>query len=730
MGIKFDSTNKIFHLKANNTSYIMKVDKFGYLIHLYWGKSINLNNPNHLLKFTNRPYEVCTYGSDKTSCLDILPQEYPSYGTSDCRNPAYQIQFEDGSTISEAVYKSHKIFKGKIGLKGLPSTYVENDDEATTLEIELYDEVAKLKIKLYYTVYEKLDVITRSVYFKNESSKNMKLLRALSTSVDFSDNKFDLMHLSGSWARERHICRVPLGNSTHVVDSKRGMSSHQQNPFIALLRKNADEDNGEVYGFSFVYSGNFIAQAEVDQFKGCRVSIGINPFDFTWLLESNEEFQTPEVVMVYSDSGIGKMSRTYHELYRTRLCRGVYRDKDRPILINNWEATYFDFNSTKLLDIAKDAKELGIELFVLDDGWFGKRNNDKSSLGDWFVNKEKLPEGLDGLARGINNLGMNFGLWVEPEMISRESELYKKHPDWCLHVKNRKCSEGRNQLVLDLSREDVCDFIIKTLTNVLSSANISYVKWDMNRYMTQVGSEMLPCERQRETAHRYILGLYKIMDAIVSKFPNILFEGCAGGGGRFDPGILYYMPQIWTSDDTDAVERLKIQYGTSIVYPLITMGSHVSAVPNHQVGRITPLKMRGDVAMAGNLGYELDLTKLTSEEKEEVKNQVNEYKKIRHLVQFGDFYRLSSPFDGNNAAWMIVSQDKSEFIVYFYKILAEPNAPFVNLKLKGINPNYKYRLIGSDECYFGDELMFAGLTISEKLHDFQSIVFKFRKENM
>ncbi|KLU74964.1 alpha-galactosidase [Clostridium botulinum] len=729
MGIKFDCKNKVFYLNSKEMSYIMQIDKIGNLVHLYWGKKIRVCNPESLLQFTIRDYVSYPYKEDKKISLDILPQEYPSYGTSDYRTPAYQVEAKDGSTISEAKYKSHKIFKGKVAIKGLPSTYVMEENEAETLEIELYDEILKLKIKLCYTIYEEFNVITRSVCFINESDNDIKILKALSSSVDFKDNKFDLMHLTGTWARERYIEKIPLGINSQIIDSKRGASGHQQNPFVALLRKDTDEDHGEVYGFNLVYSGNFIAQAEVDQFKTCRLSMGINPFDFSWLLEPKEEFQTPEVVMVYSDEGLGKMSRTYHKLYRTRLCRGFFKEKERPILVNNWEATYFDFNEEKLLDIAKEGKKLGIELFVLDDGWFGKRDSDKCSLGDWVENKRKLPKGLKGIAEDINNLGMKFGLWVEPEMISPDSELYREHPDWCLHVKDRRRSESRNQLILDFSRNDVCDYIISTLSKVFSSANIGYVKWDMNRNMTEIGSSLLPSKRQRETAHRYILGLYRVMETIVTKFPSILFEGCAGGGGRFDPAILYYMPQIWTSDNTDAIARLKIQYGTSIVYPPIMMTAHVSAVPNHQVGRITPLKTRGDVAMFGNLGYELDLTELKNEEKEEVKKQISNYKDIRKLVQFGEVYRLISPFNENKASWIIVSEDKSEFIVYFYRMLMEPNAEFERLKLKGIDPNKKYKLIESNSIYFGDELMFLGIPITCRHKDFESVVLRFKAIN-
>lgn len=726
MSIIYNESNRIFHLQAKDTSYVLQVLERGYVAHLYWGRKVKTSNLSHLLQFKERAFSPNPYPYDLSLSLDTLPQEYPAYGNTDFRSPAYQIQLENGSTISDLRYKSHKILKGKPQLKGLPATYIESEDEAETLQLELVDTVTGLEVILSYTVYEQFNAITRSVLFMNKGNQPLKILRALSMSVDFSDADFDFMQLSGAWARERHIKRRPLVSGSQSVESRRGTSSHQQNPFIALLRRDTNEDYGEAYGFNLVYSGNFLAQAEVDQYDNTRVSIGINPFDFTWILGPGEEFQTPEVVLVYSDSGIGKMSRTYHKLYRTRLCRGQYRDRVRPILINNWEATYFDFNAEKIESIAKSAKELGIELFVLDDGWFGKRDRDNCSLGDWFVNRKKFPEGLEDIVKKVNDMGMQFGLWFEPEMISADSDLYRAHPDWCLHVPNRPCSEGRNQLVLDLSRKEVCDAIIKMVSDILSSAPITYVKWDMNRHLTEIGSASLPAEKQRETAHRYVLGLYRIMDEITRAFPHILFESCSGGGGRFDPGILYYMPQTWTSDNTDAVSRLYIQYGTSIVYPVSTMGAHVSAVPNHQVHRNTSLEMRGNVAMSGNFGYELDLTKLTEEEKGIVKKQVAYYKDIRHLVQFGEFYRLISPFEGNEAAWMFVSEDQTEALVAYFNILAQPNPPMKKLRLKGLNPVINYRLMDTDKIYGGDELMFIGLNIPELKGDFQSVVWRFK----
>ena len=737
MGITYNSEENIFHLQAKETSYLIKILNGEHLIHLYWGKKIRDNsNLSHSLNYGKRVLEPYLSKEDKAFSLDIIPQEYPAYGNTDFRQPAYQIELENGSRISDIRYKSHEIKKGKANLKDLPATYVEDNSKAETLNIHLYDEVIQLEVILSYTVFEEFPAITRAVKFINKGTKDIKLLRALSASIDFKEDEFEMLHLSGAWARERHLKRRKLKHGIQSIDSTRGASGPYHNPFLALARPNTDEEKGEIYGFNFVYSGNFLAQAQVNHFNQTRVIMGINPFDFSWLLKGRESFQTPEVVMVYSDQGINKMSQTYHKLYSKHLIRGKYKNEIRPVLINNWEATYFDFDEEKILDIAKAGKALGMELFVLDDGWFSKRNNDQSSLGDWFVNKDKIPNGLNSLAKKINQIGLDFGLWFEPEMISPDSKLYNKHPDWCIHVPNRSCSESRNQLILDLSRKEVCDEIIKILSEILNSVPITYVKWDMNRHMTEIGSAKLPNERQKETAHRYILGLYRILRELNTRFPYILFESCSSGGGRFDPGMLYYMPQTWTSDNTDAVERLKIQYGTSIVYPLISMGAHVATVPNHQTGRISSLDMRADVAMFGNLGYELDLTALNDKEEAKIKNQVTEYKKIRKLIQKGEFYRLLSPFRGDDTAWMIVSEDKTEAYIGYYKVLAEPNPGFNSLKLKGLNPEFDYKVENSGEVFGGDYLMYAGLNLPDRFNgidfskmegDFYSYTWKLQK---
>jgi alpha-galactosidase len=711
MTITYIEDNQIFHLQSKDMSYIIQL-KDGFPLHVYWGKKLridgNLNRLHHYPDFAS---------------IDRLPQEYPQYGTGDFRNPAYQVRLEDGSRITELVYKSHTIIEGKPKLSGLPAVYVESDKESQTLEIEMVDNYSGLTVRLSYTVFEEYNAISRSVQFVNDGSKLVALERALSASVDFSDYDYEMVYLSGGWAREANMKRRPLDTGLTTIESRRGASSAQFNPFMALVRPTTDEDQGEVFGFSLVYSGNFVAEAEVDYLFSTRVSIGINPFDFEWLLEPGQSFQTPEAIMVYSSEGLGGMSRTYHRLYRTRLCRGIHRDQERPILVNNWEATYFDFNAEKIESIAASGAELGIELFVLDDGWFGRRNDDTTSLGDWVEDRNKLPDGLTNLAERVNELGLLFGLWFEPEMVSPDSDLYRKHPDWCIHVEGRRRTEARTQLMLDLSRPEVCDYLFKSLSEIFSTVPISYVKWDMNRNMTEIGSATNSANRQKETAHRYMLGLYGLLEKLHQQFPQILFESCASGGGRFDPGMLHYMPQTWTSDNTDAIERLKIQYGTSMIYPVSTMGAHISDVPNHQMHRIVSLVTRGDVAMSGNFGYEMDLTTFSEEEKVIAKGQVARYKEIRSLVQQGDLFRLKSPFEGNETSWMFVSEDKREALVFYFQVLAEPNPPLKKLKLKGLDPDLDYRIDEEELIYGGDRLMHSGLHIPSLHGDFVSVCF-------
>ena len=727
MAIVYDASSKTFNLSTSKTSYVLKVLDSNHVAHVYWGKKIKAKNLDYVLRSKNWGSFLTNTDNIDDFMLEMTPQEYPGYGSTDLRTPAVELQFSDGTSATDFRYESHNIYVGKNKLNNLPATYVEDENEAMTLELTLVDSLKNVKLILSYSVFEEFDAITRSVKIINESNEDVNINRVLSANVDFRDSDYELLQLSGAWARERHIIRKEIRSGSQSIDSRRGSSSHAQNPFMALVRKDTTEQHGEVYGFSLIYSGNFLANVEVDMYENARVQIGINPFDFTWLLKSKEEFTAPEAVLVYSNEGLTGMSHIYNCLYGKRLCKGKYRDEVRPILINNWEATYFDFNETKIKEIAREATNLGMELFVLDDGWFGKRDDDNSSLGDWFVNEEKLKGGLNQLATEINEMGLQFGLWFEPEMVSPISELYKEHPDWCIHIPGRNRSEARRQLILDYSREDVCNYIIEKISEVLSSAPISYVKWDMNRNMSEIGSAKLPANRQREVAHRYILGLYKVLEEITTRFPDVLFESCSGGGGRFDPGMLYYMPQTWTSDNTDAIERLKIQFGTSMVYPNASIGCHVSAVPNHQVDRITPIETRGVVAMSGNFGYELDITKLPESEKEIIKEQVKLYKEIRETIQFGKCYRLSSPFENNDIAWMFISKDCEEIIVSFVRTLAKPNSKFISLKLVGLDESLKYEILGENIIVGGDELMNIGLNVPELKGDYQAKMWRLKK---
>lgn len=713
MNIKYNQTTQTFKLDTKNSSYIMKVLNGGYLAHLYYGRNIDSDDIGYVLFnicriFSGNPVEG---NGDRSFSLDTMPLEYPGFGIGDYRTSAVCVEHEDGSTATDFRFVSYRIYDGKPKLEGLPATYAESD-EAMTLEILMEDYCSKVQVTLYYSVFDKYDVITRSSIIKNTSQNVIKLKKLMSACVDFDTLNFDMMHLYGRHACERNVERKRLFHGKQLVDSIRGASSPQHNPFVALMEPKTDEFKGECYGFSLVYSGNFICEIEVDQLDTTRLVMGINPADFTWKLEPDEIFTTPEVVMVYSENGLNGMSNNYHKLFRNNLCRGEWKNKRRPVLVNNWEATYFDFDDEKLISIAKDAAELGIEMLVMDDGWFGERNDDRTSLGDWFVNEGKIKGGLKNLVEKVNKLGLKFGIWFEPEMISENSLLYKKHPDWCLHVNGRNRTTSRSQLVLDMSRKDVQDYLYNCICNVISNANIEYVKWDMNRHITEAWSALLPADRQREVWHRYILGVYSLFERIILKFPHILFESCSGGGGRFDPGMLYYSPQIWTSDNTDAIERLKIQCGTSYAYPVSSMGSHVSAVPNHQTNRITSLTTRGLVALAGTFGYELDLNKLTHEEKEEIKLQVKLYKQHSEIINYGDYFRIESPFDGSNfSAWCFASEDKSELLFECIEISSVPNQPIKRIRIPCADAGKTYRETSTGKIYTGSVLQNVGINI-------------------
>ena len=660
------------------------------------------------------------FEGNSTFSLENIKQEYPTFGCGDMRFPAYEIERENGSHVVEFVYKEHKIYDGKPKLEGLPATYVESDDEAQTLELVLEDTSINTRIVLLYTIYEAFPVIARSVRFECDSDEKITLLSAMSACVDLPDKDYEMIDLAGVWARERHVRRHKLDYGIQSIYSMRGCSSYQFNPFFALARENADEFQGQVYGFSLVYSGNFLAQTEVDNYDTARVLMGIHPNGFKWTLGKGESFQTPEMVMIYSEAGLNGMSQTFHKLYRTRLARGTWRDKVRPILINSWEAFYFDFDAPKLLGLADAAADLGMELFVLDDGLFGKRDDSTSSLGDWYPNEEKLKGTLKELAEKINAKGLKFGLWIEPEMTNKDSDLYRAHPDWLLAEQGKRICHSRTQYVLDFSKKEVREYIGDMLENLLAEVPVSYIKWDMNRCMSEVYSHTASAADQGKVMHQYILGVYRLYEKLTGRFPEILFESCASGGSRFDPGLLYYAPQAWTSDDTDAVERCKIQYGTSLVYPVSSMGSHVSAVPNHQTGRITSLHTRGVVAMAGTFGYELNLGKLSEEEKQEIRLQVEEYRKFAPLIQTGLYYRLSDPAREEYAAWAFVSEDQKEVLLNVVLQEIHGNMTVNYVKLQGLKCSAIYRDTETGKSYNGAALMEAGIPMPVEMGEFKA----------
>ncbi|PCS06401.1 alpha-galactosidase [Lactococcus piscium] len=653
----------------------------------------------------------------------MIPQEMPSHGHGDFRNPAVQIKQVNGSSITEFVYDSYEIMAGKPALMGLPATYVESDSEAETLVITLVDHLLELTLKLSYTIFADRQVIARNSFLENKGQESVSIEKIASASLDLVSQDLELISLAGRHNKEREIERQTVQRGTRIIDSKRGSSSHQANPFIALVSPKTDEFTGTAIGLTLVYSGNHEMLVERDQFEQTRVMAGINPFGFEWELEPSQSFQSPEALLVFSDQGLNGMSQTFHDVLQNRLARGKFKHADRPILINNWEATYFDFNTDKIKAIVDGAAELGIELFVLDDGWFGKREDDTSGLGDWFENTDKLSGGLAGISDYVHAKNMSFGLWFEPEMVNADSDLYRAHPDYALQIPNRSISTSRDQYVLDFSRKDVRETIIARMRHILDTVDIDYIKWDMNRSLTDVYSATLGSANQGEVFHRYVLGLYEMLETLTTEYDHILWEGCSGGGGRFDPGFLYYMPQSWTSDNTDAVERLDIQYGTSFLYPISSMGSHVSVVPNHQTHRVTGLDIRGDVAMSGVFGYELNIQDMTVADKVTVSEQVAFYKQHRQLLQYGKFHRLMSPFETSHAAWLFVNPDKSQAIAFYFRKFVESAGPLHTIKFAGLDPEKVYQVNG-DASYGGDELMHVGIYLDPfMVGDYQSRKF-------
>ena len=716
--IRFDEKNKVFLLDTENSTYGIAIVDDRYVEHLWYGAKIEGENLRYLLREDEGPLTPSQKKRETGAFLDCAPMEYPETGMGDYRESVLCVRSMAGHRASELWYEGYEIVQGKPALDGLPATWGSESD-CSTLKIYCRDALLGMKVTLLYSVFDGSDALTRSVIVENEGKEPFYLEKVLSACIDMDDRDFEMITLPGSWARERHIQRRPLAYGRQNAASFKGNSSHQEHPFLALVTPETTQGTGEVYAMNFVYSGNFIAQAEKSQFDSVRMTMGIHPEGFTWKLEPGEKFTAPEVVMVYSAEGLGKMTRTFHDLYREHLIRSPYLHQKRPILINNWEATYFDFDEKKLLEIAKEASALGIEMLVMDDGWFGRRSNDDSSLGDWFVNEEKLKGGLHELVENVKKLGMKFGIWVEPEMISPESELYQKHPDWAIQIPGRDITQSRAQYVLDLSREEVADAVYDMIADVLRSADISYVKWDMNRQIATIGSSALPADRQGELSHRYILGVYRMQERLITDFPDLLLENCASGGGRFDPGMLYYSPQIWCSDDTDAVERLTIQEGTALIYPVSTIGAHVSVCPNHTVGRTTPFETRGDVALLGTFGYELDITKLTEEEKEQVKCQVEKYHKYNDLIREVDYYRLASAEEnGYYDSWMIADKDRSRALVFYVQVRARANAKSRFVRLAGLDEKKCYAVDGT--VYAGSALMQAGVRIPAEFGDFKS----------
>lgn len=726
--INYDDTNKVFHLKNHEISYLFQVEEGNLLHHIYFGEKIDIyrggkSYPRIGRGFSGNLVDSTNHGFSK----DTLPQEFSSNDSGDYRTPAAIIQWPNGSKTSSFIYKTHEIIAGKPVLSGLPSAYVNDTEEAETLIVTLADEYESIEIDLLYTIYKERNIIARSSRIRNLSNQTIRLEKLASMQIDFAANDYEVISLPGAHVRERQIQREVITHGIKSFESVRGTSSHLMNSFIALVNSSTDEFTGQAIGFNLVYSGNHSFQLEKDQAGQLRVVAGINERKFSWLLNPNEEFQTPEILIAYSSNGLNEMSNTYHKIIRERVCRGKYQYAERPILVNNWEATYFNFNEDKLIPIVDEAAKMGIEMFVLDDGWFGNRDDDNSSLGDWVVFEKKFPRGLNHFADYVHSKGLKFGLWFEPEMISMESELFRNNPDYVLSVPNRSPHPSRNQFVLDMGRKEVRENIKSQIKEILDRVDIDYIKWDMNRHLTDVYSAVMNENSQGEVHHRYVLGLYELLEDLTTSYPNILWEGCSGGGGRFDSGFAYYMPQSWTSDNTDAIARLKIQYGTSLAYPISTMTSHVSAVPNHQTGRSTSIQMRGAVAMSGVFGYELDLTMLKDEEKITIADQVKTYQKIRPLIQYGTFIRLRSPFEDNNPSWMFVSPDQTEAIVFVFQVLSEAQPVLRQTRLVGLDPNKTYGNVNTGTLHGGDELMNLGFFDELIREDFGVAIHHFKE---
>ena len=712
MAITFNETTRIFTLTTAHTTYQMQADAQGYLLHLYYGAR-TAGEMDYLLNYGDRGFSgnPNSAGNNRTYSLDALPQEYPSLGTGDFRNYALNIENADGSQCCNPVYITHEIAAGKYTLKGLPFVRAE-ENEAETLKIILEDPVTKVELHMLYGVLEKEDIITRSVIIKNAGKAPVTVKKAQSACLDFLHGDYDLIKFYGRHAMERNMERMPVSHESTRIGSRRGTSSHQYNPGVILAGKNTNEDSGSCYGMLFVYSGNFLVEAEKDQYDQTRIQMGLTDELFAYPLEAGAEFTAPEVILSYTNKGLSRLSQQYHHCIMNHICQGKYVHANRPVLINSWEAAYFDFTGDTIVELAKEAKELGIDMVVMDDGWFGKRNDDNSSLGDWYVNEEKLGGTLTKLIERVNAEGVKFGIWIEPEMVSEDSDLYREHPDWAITIPGRKPVRSRNQLVLDFSRKEVRDEIFKRICAVLDQGNVEYIKWDMNRSLADIYAP--------NVTYDYVLGVYDFLEKLTNRYPDILIEGCSGGGGRFDAGMLYYTPQIWCSDNTDAINRTRIQYGTSFFYPVAAMGSHVSAVPNHQTGRVTSMHTRGVAAMSGTFGYELNPALLSAEEKAEIRAQLAQYREYQELIREGDYYRLSNPFQDNFAAWMVVSDDRSRALVSVIRLTAEANPPAAYVTLKGMEEDAFYREKNTGKVYPGAALMEAGILLPAAVSEYEA----------
>ena len=728
--IKFNEQTKIFHLQTPESSYQILISHKGHISHVYYGTKIGDDDLSYLTRQMEYGFSGQEIFREKHSLLDFLPMEYPTDGIGDFRESALAISDATNHNGVELIYKNHKIIEETVQIPGLPCVFAEKS-KSKTLVITTEDAVLNVEVDLYYSVFDDCDAIVRWAKIKNNSSQTIFVNKALSAAFDMDDNNFDMITLHGSWARERHIDRRPIHMGKQGVVSKRGETSHQEHPFLAILDKTATENAGNVYGVNFIYSGNFVAEVQKNQFDSLRVTMGINPENFSWKLNSGDAFETPQAVLVFSDKGLNGMSHAFHDLYREHLLRSPFKAKPRPILINNWEATYFNFNTEKLLEIARQSKKDGIEMLVMDDGWFGKRNSDNCSLGDWVVNEEKINGGLKNLVEQVNKIGLKFGIWFEPEMISPDSDVFRAHPDWAIQIPGREPGMSREQLVLDIVNPEARNFAYESVAKILKSANIEYVKWDMNRQLSDIGTPSLPADQLGEYFHRYVLAVYEMQERLITDFPNLLLENCSGGGARFDPGMLYYSPQIWCSDDTDAIERLSIQEGTALMYPLSSMGAHVSVCPNHAVGRVTPFKTRGYVALSGTFGYELDITKLSDEEHSQVQRQVQLYKEYSDIVRNGDYYRIASYSQNNQFdCWASISKDKKQALITFVQVLNHPNYKSIFIKIPGLAQDKKYKVTYVDEdqtqnppvILQGSTLQNAGIKIARPWGDFGSVL--------